>query len=104
MSLNLPGNLPAGATGLAIFTDDRTGAHTGCTGTQAQIDTAYAAWFLLHPEPPIILPNTIISLPTANPGITGALHLVNNTLQVSQGPVAAAIQIGSTGPTGGATV
>ena len=105
MSIILPPNLQPGATGIAFFqADDSSGAHTGCMGTQAQIDAAYVAWIAIHPSPPVVVPISIISIPTSNPGITGALHIVNNTLYVSQGPSAAAVQIGTTGPTGGVAV
>ena len=79
---------------------------TGCTGNStADIDTAYAAWLILNPlPPPPPAPITILALPTYNPGITGALHLINNTLLVSNGPSASAVQIGTTGPTGGAAI
>ena len=89
----------------AIFTNDTTGGSTGCTGTTpAAIDAAYTAWLVVNPPPPTILPISLIMLPTSNPGITGAIHIVNNTLYVSQGPSAAAVQIGTTGPTGGVAV
>ena len=103
MSVLMPSNLPPGATGYAILiADDNSGAQTGTTGTQAQLDAAAAAWQLLHPPPHVVLPISYIQLPTSNPGITGALHIINNTLLVSQGPSASAVQIGTTGPTGGA--
>ena len=101
MAAIMPGNLPVGATGFArFFADDGTNASTGATGTQTQLDTAYAAWILLHPAPPIVLPVTLLQLPTSNPGITGAVHVINNTLYISQGPSVAAVQIGTTGPIG----
>lgn len=93
-----------GGTSATFISETTPRTVTGSTGTTAQIDAAYAAWLLLHPEPPIVLPVTIIQLPTSNPGITGALHLVGNTLFVSAGPTGTAVQIGSTGPTGGAAV
>ena len=94
-----------GAGTSAIFTNDTTGAATGCTGASTSaIDGAYAAWLVVNPPPPTILPISLIMLPTSNPGITGAIHIVNNTLYVSQGPSAAAVQIGTTGPTGSVAV
>lgn len=49
--------------------------------------------------PPSPAPVAIFALPQTDPGQTGAVFIVNNTLKVSQGN-AAAVQIGSTGPVG----
>ena len=86
----------------AQFINDTTGIITPYTGlSTAMVDTAYATWLLSNPPPPPP-PATvmIVALPQSDPGVTGALHLVNNTLFVSNGPTGAAIQIGTTGPTG----
>ena len=89
----------------AVFTNDTTGASTGCTGaTPATIDAIYATWIISNPPPPVVAPTLVHALPTSNPGLTGALYLANNTLYVSQGPTGAAVQIGATGPTGVAVV
>ena len=89
----------------AQFINDTTGVITPFSGiSTAMVDAAYATWLLSNPPlPPPPAPMMIIALPTADPGVTGALHLVNNTLLVSQGPSAKAIQIGTTGPTGQAS-
>jgi hypothetical protein len=85
----------------AQFINDTTGVITPFSGiSTAMVDAAYANWLLSNPPSPIALPTSIIMLPTSDPGVTGALHLVNNTLLVSRGPSAKAIQIGTTGPTG----
>lgn len=79
---------------------------TGYVGiSTAMVDTAYAAFLLLNPPPPPPPAAVqIIALPQYNPGITGALHLVGNTIFVSAGPTGAAVQIGATGPTGAVAV
>ena len=79
-------------------------AATGCTGTGAQIDAAYALWSVGKIPPPPPAPISIHALPSSDPGMTGALFIVNNTLKVSQGPAGTAIQVGATGPTGQAAV
>lgn len=53
---------------------------------------------------PTALPKTILAFPTTNPGVTGAPFIASNTLFVSQGLTGAAVQIGTTGPTGSVVI
>ena len=76
-------------------------ANVGPTGAvQAAAATAYTGTWNYGAV------NNVILIPNADPGVTGMVFAVNNTLKISQGVGKVAIQVGATGPTGitGATV
>ena len=84
-----------------FFAEDGSNATQTVTGSGSTIDAAYATFLLAHPLPPLPpAPVLVHAVPSADPGMTGALFITGNTLHVSQGPSATAIQIGATGPTG----
>lgn len=92
--------------GSVLFISDIDGSTTQLVpaGTPAATtDALYTAFQAVYS---VAIPSQapqIVALPTANPGITGAMFITANTLHISQGPSAAAVQIGATGP-GGAVI